>query len=78
MYNSAKGLGFRKLIQEGWFKLRLRRLSNALETKSQDIYHQELGQLLLSMDEITKSSWRDALKISYRDAQDTLLQISQY
>ena len=32
MYNSAKGLKFRKLIQEGWFKLRLRRLSNALET----------------------------------------------
>ena len=52
MYNSAKGFGFRKLIQEGWFKLRLRRLSNALETKSQDIYHQELGQLLLSMDEL--------------------------
>ena len=52
MYNSAKGLGFRKQIQEGWFKLRLRRLSNALETKSQDIYHQELGQLLLSMDEL--------------------------
>ena len=52
MYNSAKGLEFRKLIQEGWFKLRLRRLSNALETKSQDIYHQELGQLLLSMDEL--------------------------
>ena len=51
MYNSAKGLGFRKQIQEGWFKLRLRRLSNALETKSQDIYHQELGQLLLSMDD---------------------------
>ena len=49
MYNSAKGLGFRRQIQEGWFKLRLRRLSNALETKSQDIYHQELGQLLLSM-----------------------------
>ena len=38
MYNSAKGLGFRKQIQEGWFKLRLRRLSKALETKSQDIY----------------------------------------
>ena len=52
MYKSAKGLEFRKLIQEGWFKLRLRRLSNALETKSQDIYHQELGQLLLSMDEL--------------------------
>ena len=52
MYNSAKGLEFRKHIQEGWFKLRLRRLSNALETKSQDIYHQELGQLLLSMDEL--------------------------
>ena len=52
MYNSAKGLEFRKLIQEGWFKLRLRRLANALETKSQDIYHQELGQLLLSMDEL--------------------------
>ena len=50
MYNSAKGLEFRKHIQEGWFKLRLRRLSKALETKSQDIYHQELGQLLLSMD----------------------------
>ena len=49
-YNSGKGLGFRKHIQEGWFKLRLRRLSNALETKSQDIYHNELGQLLLSMD----------------------------
>ena len=27
-------------------------MSNALETKSQDIYHQELGQLLLSMDEL--------------------------
>ena len=52
MYYSAKGLGFRKQIQEGWFKLRLRRLSNALETKSQHIYHQELGQLLLSMDEL--------------------------
>ena len=52
MYNSAKGLEFRKHIQEGWFKLRLRRLSNALETRSQDIYHQELGQLLLSMDEL--------------------------
>ena len=52
MYNSAKELGFRKQIQEGWFKLRLRRLSNALETKSQDIYHQELGQLLLSMDKL--------------------------
>ena len=52
MYNSAKGLEFRKHIQEGWFKLRLRRLSNALETKSQDIYHQELNQLLLSMDEL--------------------------
>ena len=52
MYNSAKGLEFRKQIQEGWFKLRLRRLSNVLETKSQDIYHQELGQLLLSMDEL--------------------------
>ena len=26
----TKGLGFRKQIQEGWFKLRLRRLSNAL------------------------------------------------
>ena len=77
-YNSAKGLGFRKQIQEGWFKLRLRHLSNALETKSQDVYHQELGQLLLSMDENTKSSWRDAFKISYGDAQDTLLQISQY
>ena len=34
MYNSAKELEFRKLIQEGWFKLGLRRLSNALETKS--------------------------------------------
>ena len=52
MYNSAKGLEFRKHIQEGWFKLRLRRLSNAIETKSQDIYHLELGQLLLSMDEL--------------------------
>ena len=26
MYNSAKGLRFRKQIQEGWFKLRLKRL----------------------------------------------------
>ena len=52
MYNSAKGLEFRKLIKGGWFKLRLRSLSNALETKSQDIYHRELGQLLLSMDEL--------------------------
>ena len=52
MYNSAKGLECRKHIQEGWFKLRLRRLSKALETKSQDIHHQELGQLLLSMDEL--------------------------
>ena len=52
MYNLAKGWEFRKHIQEGWFKLRLRRLSNALENKSQDIYHQELGQLLLSMDEL--------------------------
>ena len=52
MNNSAKGLEFRKQIQEGWFNLRLRRLSNALETKSQDIYHHELGQLLLSMDEL--------------------------
>ena len=51
MYDLAKGWEFRKHIQEGWFKLRLRRLSNALETKSQDIYHQELGQLLLSMEE---------------------------
>ena len=52
MYNSAKGLVFRKHIQDGWFKLRLRRLSNALETKSKNIYHQELGQLLLSMDKL--------------------------
>ena len=52
MYNSAKGLEFRKHIQEGCFKLRLRRFSNALETKSQDIYHQEQGQLLLSMGEL--------------------------
>ena len=33
-------------------KLRLSRLSNALETKFQDIYHQDLGQLLLSLDEL--------------------------
>ena len=52
MYNSAEGLEFRKHIQEGCFKLRLRRLSNALETKSQDIYHKEQGQLLLSMGEL--------------------------
>ena len=50
MYISTKG--FRKHIQEGWFKFRLRRLSNALATKSQDIYHQELGRLLLSMEEL--------------------------
>ena len=50
MYNSAKGLGFRKQIQKGWLKLRLKRLTKALETKSQDIYHQELVQLLLSID----------------------------
>ena len=29
MYNSAKGLGFRKQIQEGWFKLRLERLKKS-------------------------------------------------
>ena len=52
MYNQAKGFEFKRHIQEKWFKLRLRRLSNALETKFQDIYHQELGQLLLSMDEL--------------------------
>ena len=61
MYNSAKGLGFRKQIQEGWFKLRLRRWSNALETKSQDIYHQELGQLLLSMDELLNRERRGSV-----------------
>ena len=52
MYNSAKELVFRKHIQDGWLKLRLRRLSNDLETKSKNIYHQELGQLLLSMDKL--------------------------
>ena len=52
MYNSAKGLGFRKQIQKGWLKLRLKRLTKALETESQDIYHQELVQLLLSIDEL--------------------------
>ena len=52
MYNSAKGSGFRKQIQEGWFKPRLKRLKKALETRSQDIYHQESVQLLLSMDEL--------------------------
>ena len=52
IYISAKGLEFRKHIQIGWFKFRLRRLSNAIETKSQDVYHLELGQLLLGMDEL--------------------------
>ena len=72
MYNSAKGLGFRKQIQKRWFKLRLRRLSNALETKFQDIYHQELGQLLLSMDQLLNLPGemrlrfhREMLKIHY-------------
>ena len=77
MYNSAKGLGFRKQIQEGWFKLRLRRLLNALETKSQDI-SPRTRPTTSKHGRITKSSWRDVLKISYGDAQDTLLQISKY
>ena len=34
MYYSAKGLGFRKQMQEGWLKLGLKRLKKALETKS--------------------------------------------
>ena len=72
MYNSAKGLGFRKQIQEGWFKLRLKRLKKALETKSQDFFHQELVQLLLSMDEQLNLPWEmhlrfhtEMLKIHY-------------
>ena len=66
MYNLAKGLKFRKLIQEGWFKIRLRRSSNALETKSQDIYHQELGQLLLSMDGLLNLSGEIRLRFHRR------------
>ena len=72
MYNSPKGLEFRKHIQKGWLKLRLRQLSNALETKSQDIYHQEVGQLLLSMDELLNLPgemrlrfYKEMLKIPY-------------
>ena len=77
MYNSAKVLEFRIHIHEEWFKRRLRRLSYAFMTKSQDIYHQELGQLLLSMDEVLNIFLENAFKISYRDIQDTLFQISQ-
>ena len=47
-------------------------MSNALETKFQDIYHQELGQLLLSMDELLNLPGemrlrfhREMLKIHY-------------
>ena len=32
MYNSAKGLQFRKQIQKGWLRFRLKRLTKALET----------------------------------------------
>ena len=52
MYSSAKGLELKKQVQEGWFKLGLKRLSRALDTESQDMYHQELVHLLLSIDEL--------------------------
>ena len=42
MYSSAKGLAFKRQIQDSWFKVRFQKLQRALETKSRETYQGEL------------------------------------
>ena len=50
MYNCAKGLAFKTLIQDSWFKISLKRLEKALNTRSQETFNSEMVRLFLTID----------------------------
>ena len=52
MYSCAKGLAFKTLIQESWFKFSLKRLDKTLNTRSQETFNSEMVRLFLTKDEL--------------------------
>ena len=52
MYSCAKGLAFKTLIQESWFKISLKRLDKILNTRSQETFNSEMVRLFLTIDEL--------------------------
>ena len=52
IYSCAKGLAFKTLIQESWFKISLKRLDKTLNTRSQETFNSEMVRLFLTIDEL--------------------------
>ena len=52
MYSCAKGLAFKTMIQDSWFKISLKRLDKTLNTRSQETFNSEMVRLFLTIDEL--------------------------
>ena len=63
MHNCAKGLAFKTMIQESWFKISLKRLDKTLNTRSQETFDSEMVRLFLTIDELSNLTDDMRLKI---------------
>ena len=52
MYSCAKGLAFKTMIQDSWFKISLKRLDKTLNTRSQETFNSKMVRLFLTLDEM--------------------------
>ena len=52
IYSCAKGLAFKTMIQDSWFKISLKRLDKTLNTRSQETLNSEMVRLFLTIDEL--------------------------